>query len=314
MNGNNKKEEFYTPPPKMSGLEQFQTFLWNPETKQFLGRTAGSWIKIIFFYTCFYLVLASYWGGLWIAFKTSTITNEKPRYQLAESLIGTNPGLGFRPMPSEDHLDSTLIWYKRDGSGFVNWTTQLDDFLKYYREPSKMPGGGRNLVSCNYTTHPQSGEVCRVPLQQMYPCNGQFYSYDKGTPCIFLKLNKIYNWLPEYYNDSSNLPDKMPNHLKDYVKMQKGDELNTVWVTCEGENPADKENIGTIHFAPRRGFPSFYFPFMNNPGYLSPLVAVWFQEPKPGVLINIECKAWAKNIVYDRHERRGSVHFEIMID
>lgn len=57
-------------------------------------------------------------------------------------------------------------------------------------------------------------------------------------------------------------------------------QLNTVWVTCEGENPADKENIGTIHFAPRRGFPSFYFPFMNNPGYLSPLVAVWFQEPK----------------------------------
>lgn len=33
-----------------------------------------------------------------------------------------------------------------------------------------------------------------------------------------------------------------------------------------------------------------------------------------GVLINIECKAWAKNIVYDRYERRGSVHFELMVD
>lgn len=33
-----------------------------------------------------------------------------------------------------------------------------------------------------------------------------------------------------------------------------------------------------------------------------------------GVLINIECKAWAKNIEHDRQDRRGSVHFELMID
>jgi sodium/potassium-transporting ATPase subunit beta len=33
-----------------------------------------------------------------------------------------------------------------------------------------------------------------------------------------------------------------------------------------------------------------------------------------GVLINIECKAWAKNIIHDRQDRRGSVHFELMID
>jgi hypothetical protein len=33
-----------------------------------------------------------------------------------------------------------------------------------------------------------------------------------------------------------------------------------------------------------------------------------------GVLINIECKAWAKNIAHDRADRRGSVHFELMID
>lgn len=33
-----------------------------------------------------------------------------------------------------------------------------------------------------------------------------------------------------------------------------------------------------------------------------------------GVLINIECKAWAHNIYHDRIERRGSVHFELMVD
>lgn len=33
-----------------------------------------------------------------------------------------------------------------------------------------------------------------------------------------------------------------------------------------------------------------------------------------GVLINIECKAWARNIAHDRADRRGSVHFELMVD
>lgn len=34
------------------------------------------------------------------------------------------------------------------------------------------------------------------------------------------------------------------------------------------------------------------------------------------VLINVECRAWAKNINYRRHNtlREGSVHFELMID
>jgi hypothetical protein len=56
-------------------------------------------------------------------------------------------------------------------------------------------------------------------------------------------------------------------------------QLNTVWVSCEGENPADVENIGPIQYIPRRGFPGYFFPFTNKEGYLSPLVAVWFERP-----------------------------------
>lgn len=33
-----------------------------------------------------------------------------------------------------------------------------------------------------------------------------------------------------------------------------------------------------------------------------------------GVLISITCKAWAKNIEHDIMERRGTAHFELMID
>jgi hypothetical protein len=56
-------------------------------------------------------------------------------------------------------------------------------------------------------------------------------------------------------------------------------QLNTIWVSCEGENPADLENIGPIKYYPRRGFPGFYYPYENSEGYLSPLVAVHFERP-----------------------------------
>lgn len=56
-------------------------------------------------------------------------------------------------------------------------------------------------------------------------------------------------------------------------------QLNTVWVSCEGENPADVENIGSIQYIPKRGFEGFYFPYLNTEGYLSPIIAIWFEKP-----------------------------------
>lgn len=50
-------------------------------------------------------------------------------------------------------------------------------------------------------------------------------------------------------------------------------------MSCEGENPADLENIGPVKYFPRRGFPGYYFPYQNSEGYLSPLVAVHFERP-----------------------------------
>ncbi|PSN37796.1 Sodium/potassium-transporting ATPase subunit beta-2 [Blattella germanica] len=191
-------------------------------------------------------------------------------------------GLGFRPMPPEINVESTLIWYRANEEGnYKYWTEELDKFLEVYKNPGIAPGDGKNTMQCDYSTYPTPDKVCYVDPKEWGTCSSEnHYSYQKAAPCIFLKLNK----------------------------------LNTVWVSCEGENPADVENIGPIQYIPRRGFPGYFFPFTNTEGYLSPLVAVWFERPATGVLINIECKAWAHNIHHDRAERRGSVHFELMVD
>lgn len=55
---------------------------------------------------------------------------EKPKWQLGESIIGTNPGLGFRPMPPEAPLGSTLIWYKASRPDNMRfWLETVNKFL-----------------------------------------------------------------------------------------------------------------------------------------------------------------------------------------
>ncbi|GFG29551.1 hypothetical protein Cfor_04666 [Coptotermes formosanus] len=309
-----KAEQFYTPPPKLGKWEGFRIFIWNSETHQFLGRTGASWGKILLFYVIFYCGLIGFFVAMMVVFY-QTIDMKIPKWQQDKSVIGNNPGLGFRPMPPESNVESTLIWYRaNDEQNYKYWTEELDKFLEVYKHPGSVSGEGKNIVDCDKTD--PGDKVCYVdPKEWSYCSSENHYSYHRSAPCIFLKLNKIYGWVPEYYNDSDSLPGKMPKDLKDHIKDTTDPrERNTVWVSCEGENPADVENIGPIQYIPRRGFPGYFFPFTNKEGYLSPLVAVWFERPKTGVLINIECKAWAHNVRHDRAERRGSVHFELMVD
>lgn len=310
-----KPEQYYTPPPKLGKWEGFRIFLWNSETNQFLGRTGSSWAKIILFYVIFYTVLIGFFAAM-LAIFYQTLDAKVPKWQQDSSIIGSNPGLGFRPMPPESNVESTLIWFqggKKDN--YEYWTNELDKFLEVYNQTSKH----ENKVKCTYREGgPPDGKFCDVDVSQWSPCTKhREYNYDRHGPCIFLKLNKIFGWKPDVYNNTNDLPEKMPDHLKEYIKQTvRGEKetINTVWVDCLGENPADTENIGAIKYYPHRGFPGYYFPFKNTEGYLSPLVAVNFEQPKRGVLINIECKAWANNIHHDRVDRRGSVHFELMVD
>nr|CAD7447329.1 unnamed protein product [Timema bartmani] len=355
--------------------------------------------KIGIFYLVFYGVLAALFAiCMWVFFQT--LDPRIPKWQLDHSIIGTSPGnltcelkprltsapsqieinvfglewngLGFRPMPPEENVESTLIWYKAtDEQNYRHWTQSLETFLEVYRKPGLTPGRGQNIYNCDYDKPPGRGQVCNVDVKNWVPCTQENkFNYHKSAPCVFVKLNKvglhtlspfhdghahsisfpwwicslyllskvdvhtkssfrgvhapytclseIYNWIPEFYNDTDRLPDKMPADLKQYIHELKMNNqtamLNTVWVSCEGENPADKENLGGIKYYPTRGFPGYFYPYENSEGYLSPIIAINFERPTTGILINIECRAWARNIQHDRHERVGMVHFELMID
>jgi len=323
-------------------------FLWNGETSQFLGRTAGSWVRIIGFYFVLYSFLAAFFAAMFMVF-LQTLDQAEPKWKQNDGLIGTNPGLGFRPKPS--NVESTLIQFQRGEANKPSWveyTTGLEDFLKPYEKPE----AGSHVVNCDFDTSAQTkkeNEVCLFKITTLGPevkkpntdqdkkCNKEdSFGYSRGNPCIFLKLNKIFGWQPQPYDDIEELkkdngfngtvPQSLIKVIEETAKEHPGKKeyLNMVWVECTGVNEVDKENIGEnmgdqpgkelkLRYTPYQGFPGYYFPFNKTPGYMSPIVAVQFIDPLPGVLITVECRAYAKNIIYDKQRRLGLVKFELKV-
>ena len=86
----------------------------------------------------------------------------------------------------------------------------------------------------------------------------------------------------------------------------------------------DKDLIGHLRYfsltpeGPGEG-PIGYLPFSSYPyvwqdDYYTPLVFVYFQNIATYTLVNVICKAFAKNILIDPLQRIGSVHFELFIE
>jgi sodium/potassium-transporting ATPase subunit beta len=90
-----------------------------------------------------------------------TIDQRVPKWQLGESRIGSNPGiifsnyllfkfndyfwsnsgLGFRPRPRDENVESTLIWFKQ-GQNEQNWKHWTENLVKFLER--KLPFHVRN--------------------------------------------------------------------------------------------------------------------------------------------------------------------------
>jgi sodium/potassium-transporting ATPase subunit beta len=258
--------------------------------------------KLLIFYSIFYAVLAGFSAAMFAVF-LRTLDDRQPKWQQDNSLIGSSPGLGVVPRAS-------LIMYNSSDISIAKlWIEQLDEFLAPYIEKSE------NVQNCDYREAPDEGKVCDFKIDvKLAPCLSVYsYGFESTGPCVFLKLNKIYGWIPEYY-DSDSVPLHAPEDLKTTIKAAEARRQHKkVWVSCEAEDASQAQDLGTVQYFPEEGFNVKYFPYTNLPGYMSPLVAVHFASPKRGVLFKIECKAWAYNIKHSRKDNRGLVRFELLI-
>ncbi|XP_075212359.1 sodium/potassium-transporting ATPase subunit beta-2-like [Lycorma delicatula] len=237
-------------------------------------------------------------------------------------------GLLFTAVTSNDHLPIKLLWQPKpedpknsfiwfNRTSYEYWSNSLDNYLEAYRTPSLTPGRLEKLVKCNYTNPPEGKNVCHINVDSYTPCiSTNYFGYKKLTPCVFLEINKVLNWKPSYYSDMSELPSSMPPFLKTYIdeKTVHPSGWNTVWISCDGETPTDQEFIGPLQYIPEPGIPAYFLPYDGREGYLSPVVAIHFKQPQIGVIINVECKIWAPNIIHNREKSTGIAKFQLLID
>jgi len=335
-------------PVERHGMEAIRYFFHNPDTGEIMTRTPLSWLLITVFYVIYYSCLAAFWAICMVIF-LQTVDYHEPKWQNIDSIIGKSPGLGLRPKQSQDLIDSAIIMFnkekqaarseeekKKDKVPRVDeWSGRIKEFLEDYENETRVDArrkdctfntvddkGKRVIKGARSDSVNEKGETqygaCHFPIAEIKKTCGANFGYDKGTPCIFLKLNKIFGLENDAIDQAKQELDKnypnMDQKMKDAIASAKN--KDHVWVNCYGKYPADKEALGDgIEYIPKtRGIPNYYFPYLNQEYYVSPLVAVKF-SPKsvPGQLIHIECRAYAKNIGYDRRDKVGISVFELQI-
>ncbi|XP_041988741.1 sodium/potassium-transporting ATPase subunit beta-2-like [Aricia agestis] len=301
-------------PPQRPFLKKIQYAIWNPEERTFLGRTGKRWGVIGLIYLVMYICIIIFFS-LCMCGLLSAMDEKIPYFTLAASIIGDNPGMGHRPLVYEE---GALIWYNAsNATQYKKYVDNINDFLAPYENKSLLINKGENQRDCRGVKPPRN-EVCSFDVSQFGPCSKENnFGYANKTPCIIIKINKIFDWNPDFYDDPEDLPPNIPQDLKNYINTTTTpQQRRQVWVSCHGERPVDAEALGPLRYYPQPGMPETYYPYDNTPGYLSPLVAVQLLEPKLHQIINIRCRAWARNIQYTESlkERLGSTHLEIMID
>lgn len=296
--------------------QRISKFIWNPEDRTFLDRGGLAWARLIIFYIAFYTIIALIWAACFALFDFAVLNEDRPVLSGEQNVLRLNPSLSYIPQP--DYYTS-LIRYRN--SRFSSARKYIDDlvaFTQWYEEY-----GQQNILSANEQTRDCSADgknpdpmnfVCRFNLDVGRRCNAYVnFGFVDGDPCIVLKLNRVYGWVPDPVDEgiSSNASN------------------TGVLVKCQGRTPTDRDFIKQIcyHYTSngwdgtdgycKEGygvFEQYFFPYLKQVRYMSPLVFVEFKGITRNVVTMIECWAEAKNIKLDRTYRIGMVQFEILID
>jgi len=129
--------------------------------------------------------------------------------------------------------------------------------------------------------------------------HGKDINRDCDTNLLSININKMFNWKPVPYTMEDH-PETMKEGLKE-LEIPLPMPENFIFVTCNGREEQDKENLQGMRVTSLPGFPASGFPWMGNP-------ASW-QEPvtldlsnsqvarsKNNTVVFMECRAWARNI------------------
>ncbi|XP_037554219.1 sodium/potassium-transporting ATPase subunit beta-1a [Nematolebias whitei] len=288
----------------------WRNFIWSSEKKEFLGRTGGSWFKILLFYVIFYGCLAGIFVGT-IQAMLLTLNDYKPKYQDRVA----PPGLSHTPLSEKSEISFKV----NDAASYMKYIEKMNELLNKYNDTRQTtdlkfedcgdtPQHYKDRGSLESDSDGQR-TACRFNRTLLKSCSGLSdgtYGFKEGKPCLIVKLNRIVNFLPRVLSNES-LPDALKNRSD-----------NVIPIYCKNKREEDADKIGEIkYYGIGEGFPLQYYPYYGkrlHPQYLQPLVAIHFTNLTLDTELRIECKAYGENIKFsekDRYQGRFDVKFTV---
>lgn len=155
--------------------------------------------------------------------------------------------------------------------------------------------GRYEKLECEIESPIAKDATCSVDSSIFYPCSEENeFGYEMGKPCFFLKLNQIFAWTPEFYNNITDLPPEMPSSLVHHIRDRewKNKTLDVVWMSCGGKSSADVKNIdGWVNYRSldhEQGFVGRIAKLKKMDAFSPSLVAVQFPQVKRELLKSLE--------------------------
>jgi sodium/potassium-transporting ATPase subunit beta len=292
---------------KRTCCQRFLRFLFDPDKKTFCSRTCLSWLSIIGFYIVFYLFLAGFFAIILSIYVHGIVNKSMPMLTGNQSLLLGGPGVKIDPIYRSTKNESTLLYLN-----LINLTlstaTNNNEYQKYVNSTNQLLQNYNSTPSsdqdpCSDTTIPQPANVNKPcffnAANELGPCyKPSDYVLKNSTMCLFVRVNRIYGWLPDLTDTS----------------------LGSPLIECKGQNPADVENLGIVNYYPsvvmngtKYGkISNIYFPYTRQPSYSTPLVAVELAQLKPNVVVLMKCGV--RNININDGGTAGDTQFEVMLD
>ncbi|KAG7265952.1 hypothetical protein CRUP_025866 [Coryphaenoides rupestris] len=274
-------------------IDDVKTYLWNAETKEFMGRSGKSWSLILLFYSALYLFLAAMFGGCMCCLMWSI----SPYHPTFNDRV-MPPGMTMAP-----HLEGHDIAFNAsDRKSWKKYARSIDEYLRRECGPATYiefifqveEVGGRGRVLMVLDGPPITGEeeeedggrtdhleeskerkACAFKRSWLGECSGlqdPHYGYSQGKPCVFLRMNR------------------------------KG----------------PPEALGEVQFFPKSIFDLKYYPYygkLRHVNYSSPVVAVRFAGVHFDAHIHIQCKLNGKGIINNSPTDRylGAISFALEV-
>ncbi|XP_053721715.1 sodium/potassium-transporting ATPase subunit beta-3b isoform X2 [Synchiropus splendidus] len=224
---------------KEAAAESWRDSIYNPRTREFLGRTATSWGLILLFYLLFYGFLAAmFLLTMWVMLQT--LSDDVPRHQDRVK----SPGLVIRPHAAD------ISFNRSDPADYRPYVQQLHSLLQRYND-SIQERNDLCLVG-EFTEQDQEPvkRVCQFKRSLLRQCSGlpdASFGFAEGRPCVIVKMNRIVGLRP----------------------------LGEPYINCTSKQ---RQSPLQIQYFPAEGrLDKMFFPYYGkkaHPDYVQPLVAV----------------------------------------